>query len=266
MYLTDYHSHTEISPDSTCPLLSLATSAAAVGLKELCVTDHCDLLNIDGQPNLNWDWTPSLAQMDRVRPKLQSKLTIKLGLELGMPHIYPQVAAEICNEPQLDFVIGSIHNLSPSCGGGDFFFAQYPTVASCYESLDDYISSMEALVACDSYDVVGHIVYPLRYMHQGVSLERYYPRLEAIFHTVIAKGRGIEVNTYRGRSIEEWRPILELYRKCGGTILTVGSDAHMADSIGRGIFAAYGLINSVGFSAITTYEKRVPTQIPLDGG
>ena len=44
MYLTDYHTHTVLSPDSETPLSAMADAAAAAGLDELCVTDHCDLL------------------------------------------------------------------------------------------------------------------------------------------------------------------------------------------------------------------------------
>lgn len=266
MYLTDYHSHTEISPDSTCSLINIATNAAAVGMKELCITDHCDLINAHGQPDTSWDWAPSVAQIEEGRKQLDGKIILKLGIELGMPHLYPKEALEICAHPQLDFVIGSIHNASPAKGGGDYFFAKYPTLDSCYESLDDYFESMKALVDCDIYDVLGHIIYPLRYMHKGVTLDRYYPQIKEIFRTLIANGRGIELNTYRGRSVKEWRPMLELYHQCGGTIITVGADAHMADSVGRGVFASYKLIQDVGFKAVTTYEKRTPIQIPFYEG
>ena len=68
----------------------------------------------------------------------------------------------------------------------------------------------------------------------------------------------MEVNTYRGRTIVEWKPILELYRDCGGEILTVGSDAHAPGGVGKGIREAMELITSCSFRYICTYEKRKP--------
>ena len=73
-----------------------------------------------------------------------------------------------------------------------------------------------------------------------------------------ARGRGIEVNTYRGRTLEAWREILVLYRDCGGEIVTVGSDAHIPAHVGRGIAQALELVKACGFPACAAYEKRVP--------
>lgn len=64
MYLTDYHTHTKLSPDGSVPLADMADAAVAAGLNELCVTDHCDLLELYGEPwttmtgPLPWSSTP----------------------------------------------------------------------------------------------------------------------------------------------------------------------------------------------------------------
>ena len=50
MYRCDIHSHTLISHDSQAPLSGMVHAAQAAGLQEFCVTDHCDLLDLDGKP------------------------------------------------------------------------------------------------------------------------------------------------------------------------------------------------------------------------
>ena len=72
------------------------------------------------------------------------------------------------------------------------------------------------------------------------------------------KGRGMEVNTYRGRTLEDWRPILAMFRACGGEIVTVGSDAHVPTGVGKGIPEAYELIREAGFSYVAGYHRRKP--------
>ena len=46
MYCSDYHTHSQLSPDSSAPLEQMAQAAVEAGLDELCVTDHCDLLTL----------------------------------------------------------------------------------------------------------------------------------------------------------------------------------------------------------------------------
>ena len=132
------------------------------------------------------------------------------------------------------------------------------TVQACYDALDDYFASLALLAATDFYDVLAHLIYPLRYMQAPVTLNRYQDAIRAILRTAVEKGRGMEVNTCRGRTLEEWRPILALYRDCGGELVTVGSDAHSPADVGKGVRAACALLRECGFRRVCTYEKHQP--------
>ena len=258
MYFTDYHTHSSISFDGHAPMADIAAAEERAGLDELCVTDHCDFLDEHGRPNRAHDWDGACAQYREALAGRRKGFTLRLGLEFGMPHLDPAAAQAICARPEADFILGSIHNLSPEQGATDLFVVPYPDEAACRAALDDYFASMALLADTDFYDVLAHIIYPLRYMEVPVSLEPYYGRIRAILRTAVEKGRGIEVNTCRGRTIGDWRPILELYRACGGEIVTVGSDAHTPADVGAGIAEAYGLLADCGFRYVCTYEKRKP--------
>ena len=84
MYLTDYHTHSCCSPDSTARLEDMVRAARRAGLRELCTTDHCDLQDENGAPLGGWDWTPILDQYWRARDKGGSEVKVLLGLELGV--------------------------------------------------------------------------------------------------------------------------------------------------------------------------------------
>ena len=258
MYLTDYHTHTLRSPDSSAPLADMARAAVSAGLAELCVTDHCDLLSVDGAPCRTYDWPPSVEQYRAEKSSFAGQLTIKLGMELGMAHLDPPATRAILDQPELDFVLGSIHNLCPEQGGTDFYYVPYPDESACHAALDNYFTSMAVLAPTDLYDVLAHIIYPLRYMSFPISLERYYDRILSILRAAAEGGRGMEVNTYRGRTVAEWAPILELYRQAGGEIVTVGSDAHSPEGVGKGVREALELLAAHGFRYVCTYEKRRP--------
>lgn len=66
-----------------------------------------------------------------------------------MPHLNPAAAAAICARPEADFILGSVHNLSPERGGTDLFFLDFSTVQACYDALDDYFASLALLAATD---------------------------------------------------------------------------------------------------------------------
>ena len=111
MYLTDYHTHSCCSPDSTARLEDMVRAARRAGLRELCTTDHCDLQDENGAPLGGWDWTPILDQDWRARDTGGSEVKVLLGLELGGAYTDPGRAEALVAAAPLDFVIGSIHNL-----------------------------------------------------------------------------------------------------------------------------------------------------------
>lgn len=268
MYLVDYHTHTRCSPDSTAALDGMIQAAQTMGLRELCTTDHCDLQQEDGTPLGAWDWKPILDQFEKARfSHSQGSFSLMLGIELGGAHTDPRRAQALLESVPLDFVIGSVHNFSPAAGGQDFYFADYPTREAACQALDDYFASLLALAPLPCYDALGHILYPFRYIngragHQ-LTLEPWREQLEAILTTVIRTGRAIEVNTHNGQEVAEWRPILDLYRRLGGELVTLGSDAHRPANVGRGLTGAADLLRAAGFSRLALYRRRKPELIPL---
>lgn len=268
MYLIDYHTHTQVSDDAEFPLSAMADAAVLAGISELCVTDHYDLLDLDGAPiETPYDWAPAVAQWEEEARHFQDRLTIRLGLEFGSAAFDQELSRRTLEHPAIDFVIGSIHNLTPEAGGTDFYFVDYKTPDICYACLDDYFANMLRLAPLPYYDVLGHIIYPLRYMNlrcgHNISLERYQDQLREILRLAAQNGRGMEINTYDGRTVSDWRPVLELFREVGGELVTVGSDAHTPQGVGKGVQAAYQLLSDVGFRYVTLYEKRQPQPIKL---
>lgn len=263
MYYIDYHNHSILSFDGKFSLEEMAEHMVRAGIHEMCLTDHWDLLDEHGARQYDYDWAPALAQFDRVRPRFEGRLRMKLGLEYGMGHLDPAVSQRILAQPRLDFVIGSVHNYSPEQGCGDLYLADMSTPQACAHMLEDYFSSLEQLARTPYFDVLGHIPYPLRYMGGKISILDWMDRVEPILQAVIDSGRGIEVNTNRGRQLEEWPPILTRYKALGGEILTVGSDSHETAYAGAAVPAVYELLRSLGFRAVCTYEKHKPTFIDI---
>lgn len=271
MYCSDYHLHTLISSDSPASLSEQAQSALDAGLQELCVTDHWNLLDQQGNPLPHTrDWAPSIAQIQQTRQHFGDRLEIRLGVEVGNGEIDPASVSEGLAQAgdSLDFVIGSLHNMSLGSGGIGIYTAahQCREIHEGIALLDDYVETLTALAATDTYDVIGHVVYPLRYLPQDwqLTLDPYEEQLRTLFKTLTEKGRGIEFNTTQGHTIAEWTPVLQLYKECGGEILTIGSDAHRVGQSGAGFRDAVALLKSLGFHRYCTYRGRKPVFHRLD--
>ena len=263
MFLGDTHTHSLCSPDGHNTVAEMAHAAKAAGLTHLCLTDHCDLVTLQGQPAYTYDWLPYNAAIAEARTDLPQGLTLCQGMELGEVYENPAARAILAAQPQLDFVIGSVHNYRAMKDKHDFYFAEYPDHDTCQRTLEDYLGSLEELVTFpDCYDSLGHIIYPLRYIndrgpHPFSLLEgEFRDRTVAILRRVVQDGKAMEVNTWRGRSIQEWAPYLRLFKSLGGELVTVGSDAHTIQDVGRGVSGVYQVIADCGFDYVAVYHGR----------
>ena len=266
MYLIDYHTHSLCSPDSQAPMPHMAEAAVAAGLSELCFTDHFDLLDFSGNLCLTHDWAPTRAQFAQAQAQWGDRVRLRYGIELGGAPADFAAAERVLEEP-LDFVITSVHNLDLAAGGTDFYEVNYNAMALCQAHMDNYLSSLEAVSRWDGYDVLGHIPYLLRYMRdrdcQPVRLEDWEERIRLILSGAIARGKGMELNTNRGVSLSDYLWLIGVYRELGGEIVTVGTDAHRPQDVGKGVPAAYQMLKDAGFRYITTFEGRRPKFIAI---
>lgn len=271
MYLCDTHSHTKISLDSEAELLDTARAAIAAGVRDFCVTDHFDLVGLDGLPVTAFDWPAAMTQYRAVREQVGSALNLRLGLELGSAPYDPETARAVLAQSgeELDFVLGSLHNWIGMKGNRDLGFSSYRgDPALCCAAVERTLEQTWTLVKeCpDCYDSLAHIVYPLRYIRRDgmeLSLADYEEEVRAIFTQVAASGHAMEVNVCRGTDLDSWPPLLAWFKECGGELITVGADAHRPEDVAKGIPAAMELIRTAGFRYVAAYEQRRPVMMSL---
>lgn len=266
MYLCDTHTHSRISPDCTAALEETAAAAVRFGLSDFYVTDHCDLLDGNGQPNTSFDWPAAKAQFHSVGAGLNGSMGFHLGIELGSAPFDPETARRILREggDELDFVLGSLHNWIGLHGNIDFFISDFSaSMELCREMVDCYMEHTWTLVTecADCYDSLAHIVYPFRYIRrdgQHLPVINYEDQIRRILTEVARTDHALEVNTCRGTDMAYWSLLLNWFKDCGGRLVTVGTDAHEAADVGKTIPLALELVQAAGFSYVTTYEKRRP--------
>lgn len=271
--LADYHVHTEFSDDSTYPLEQVVKDAIALGLDELCLTDHVDYgVKVDwdsggeiryrnGEPLANVDYPRYLAEIERVRRLYDGQIAIKTGLEFGVQvHTIPQFEALFRRYP-FDFILLSIHQVEDK----EFWTQDFQAGRSQREYNERYYEEMLRVIqSYKDYSVLGHMDLIKRYDRAGVyPFEKVRPMIAEILRTVISDGKGIEVNTSSHRyGLSDSMPsaeLLRLYRDLGGEIVTIGSDSHRPEHLGTWLQDAENQLRALGFQYFCTFQKMRPS-------
>ncbi len=265
MYLYDYHMHSNNSSDGKDPIYEMCVKAIDSGLKEVAVTDHFEpSLGNEKYPYYNAD--KYFFEMLKTESAFAKDLKIKCAVELGQPHLYPEYSEKLIESHPYDFVLASAHKMKDNKDFGEITYNEQNVSYYCIRCLDE----LKALVDWNKYDCVGHLDLIKRYTSMyniKVHLIDYKEKLEEILRKIIQNGKGIEVNTSGLRQFaKECLPgldIVSFYRQLGGEIITVGSDAHTAEDVGKGIREGVEMIEQAGFKYITVYKNRQPSMIKI---
>lgn len=259
----DYHIHSDFSADCTTPMEKTIEKAIDLGLEEICFTEHIDYDYPDESIVFEFD----LKQYDKKIKQLQAayadRIRIKKGVEIGLQPYLLDRYISLMDKESFDFVICSMHTTEQKdLHSGDFFNGK--TVEEAYQAY--YEELLHCIKHYKRYSVLGHIDLIKRYSYRAAQHD-FHDIIGEIFKQVIADGKGIELNTSGIRyKLEHGMPspdILQLYKDCGGEIISLGSDSHTETSLAYDFNASLQLLESLGFQSIATYEKGIPSFHPI---
>ena len=243
----DAHIHSSMSFDSSVPREDVVAEAVKRGFYGLCFTDHYDVVDSYGKFVSGYDWEGTRMAQQRALACAGGRIIVNNGIELGnAPYGFAAAESVLNAEPEVDFVLGSIHNASEKLD---------------YKDLDDYFIQLEKLVEWGNFDSLAHVPYPLRYMMQrdgmDVDMARYQSSIDSMLRTLIRRGQAIEINAGKKPYImPEYAYLLDRYRALGGRLITVGTDAHSIPQFGMGLKEAYMLALEKGFESVAVFKRR----------
>ena len=273
----DYHVHTEFSDDSEYPMEQVINDAIAKGLDEICFTDHVDYgIKKDWddpegveyretepgvfQPFANVDYPKYYELYQQLKDKYGQELSLKLGMEFGMQMHTVEKYEKLFARYPFDFIILSVHQVEDK----EFWTQDFQAGRTQQQYNERYYEEMLQLVRnYHNYSILGHVDLIARYDKAGVyPFEKIKPVLTEIFKTVIADGKGIEVNTsshrYGLKDLTPGRDILKLYRELGGRIITIGSDSHKPEHLNAYIDETREELKKLGYTEFCTFQQMQP--------
>lgn len=193
----------------------------------------------EGEPEqvalTNVDYGKYFSMIEKLREKYKDKIAVKAGMEFGVQtHTIPEYEKLFRSYP-FDFIILSIHQ----AGDQEFWTNEYQSGRTQQEYNEGYYKELLSVVQnYHNYSVLGHMDLIVRYDSYGVyPFEKLKPLLTEILKTVIADGKGIEVNTSNHRyglsDMTPSREILKLYKELAVQLLQSEVTAIRKSILGR---------------------------------
>ena len=257
--LFDCHIHTSASPDGKMSPEEVALAAGKLGLG--CIfTEHMDY-NPDGEPVfcIDFDTYPG----DYIKHKSEN---VCVGIEIGLVADGKSAARSIeinrshASNKDYDYVLGSVHMTA----GVDIYLEQQSFFGRGIEVYELHLSYiLEMIKANDFFDALGHIDYISRYSpftEKNVLYNEYTALYDEILTALIERGKVLELSTRRlddKDACKNMAAIYSRYRELGGQYVTLGSDAHEANQIGRNFDIALNLIEEIGLHPVYFKERKI---------
>ena len=254
----DFHMHTHVSFDGHDTGLAMAQAAQAVGLKEICFTDHLDYDPLGKMGVLAFDTEVYNAEYDGLEVP---GLIIRRGCEFGMtPSNRPQFLLDLQRRP-FDFVLGSVHFVDDL----DVYFEEYWAEKSIFQAERRYLeSTLECVQVHEDFDVLAHLTYIAKtHCHPSPRLVRYEEHrelIDEILRILAAKGKGLEMNSSGVDRCGGFLPTADIFRRfkeLGGEIVTIGSDAHRSNRVGQYSRESCQILAEI-FGYVCTFADRTP--------
>lgn len=274
--IPDMHVHTRWSSDSSVPVREQIERAAALGMKQICITDHQDfdapkfppdyftfLIDDKGDDETVKKYVDDILE---IKEEYAGRIEVLAGIELGIqPHLTEKLNAFADRFP-FDFIIGSTHTF---CGMDAEDKRHYENV-DVEEAVRQYF--MDELVnvrGFKKFDVAGHMDFVLRYgpgAAETFTYGKYADVIDEILKELIQSGRGIECNTSKFKAknmINPDREIIRRYAELGGEIITFGSDSHVSERLGEGFKEAGEIVRECGLKYYAVFRQHKPEFYPI---
>lgn len=199
------------------------------------------------------DWFLEDIDFQLIR-QLQGSTPVQLRVGVEVDHRPGKRLPEL----PFDYRIGSVHEING-------FLFDHPDYLEVYRQWDpddlytSYFELLEDLITCGCYDIVGHFdlikVFGCRPKKSITKV------VTDLLQLAKMKDLVVEVNTAgKYKPIGEIYPDIEILRVCKAleVPITLGSDAHLPDHVGRDLALQADHLVNLGFKEIVSFKNRVP--------
>jgi len=259
--LYDSHMHTPLCRHADGMPQEYAETAVRKGLKGIIFTCHSPMPNgwFD-MVRMSPDELPQYVDIvEAARQEYEDRLDVRLGLESDYFPGMEGWLEKLHDSATFHYIIGSVHYFGPE-------YRQAYDTGDYDDFIETYFDHLALAAESRLFDALGHA--DLIKNHDPLQWD--FARFEKIILTALdriaASGTAMELNTSGTlKRIPEMNPSPSiLAAMCQRDIpVVLGSDSHIPERVGDGFDTALRLIQEAGFKAVSSYQYRQRTDIPL---
>lgn len=272
MRLVDYHSHSTRCRHATGELEEYVLRARQLGLREYGISDHCPwmLQQIGQHMAMEWDQLPGYVKevkglQEKYNREGEDSFHVRLGLEMDFIPCRLAEARRVIERYDWDYLLGSVH----STGLGMIADAYYSGILEKFSPevvCEYYFHALGEMIDARFCDVIAHMDLPKKF--NMIPRGGFMRWVEPLIPRIKKAGMVVEINT-SGREVgpQEAHPGWEILEAlvAAGVPLTLSSDAHSPQHIGRYFGEVVKKLHCLGVREIATFEKRQVIMVPLEG-
>jgi len=256
----DYHMHTALS-DGHNTHEEMVLSAIEKGFDEIGFSDHFCIK----QPCTWAVGADGIAQLEEkvieMRVKYGDQINILFGIEVDYFSDKEKEIRESLQQFSFDYIIGSIHFLN------DW---NYDTDKSRYSEFrndflyDWYFREFQSAAKSGLFDIMVHpdLIKKFRIWPETSRKQLFEETAEVLARS----GVGFEINTSgKDRPCGEFFPgreLLSAFFKAGVPV-TMGSDSHLQEQIGRHFAEAKTILKEIGYTKMMRFRNREGVSVTI---
>lgn len=261
----DYHTHTPLCRHATGEPVELAAQAVRLGLDEMGFSDHSPMPRDDFD-----DWRMKASELDEYVDKVDQArrafpgLSIKLALEVDYLPGYEDWVRELAARHPWDYLIGSVHYVSPSWAIDNPHQLAHWKDQPAMEVWSAYFERLTMAAESKLFDIIGHADLCKKFC--------FYPQEDCtpLFRRFVEAAQkhqvAVELNTAGLRKdCKEIYPSPAILRLAAqtGVAITFGSDAHAPAEVGLNLAEAVQLAHAAGYRHCLRFTRRSRQVVPL---
>ena len=273
MKICDLHTHSNNSFDAQNSVDDMCKTAIDKGLYAIAITDHCEAPGIKIGREYKYGYfdesiPKSIKDATNAKAMYADKIKVLRGLELGEPMHDMECTQRAISYGELDYIIASVHNIR---GYEDFYYVDF-NENNVKQILKEYFYELAETAEFKHFDTLAHLSYPLRYIKNKlgyiVDLSEYQNEIDEVYKILIKNEKALEINTsglYKGLGITlPDQAQIKRFKELGGKYVTIGSDSHCKEDVGKGIAEGIAIAKNCGFDSYTIFENHKPVLISID--
>ncbi len=262
--MIDYHVHTLLCNHARGAMEAYVQAALDRGLAEICFLDHLTI-GRQGRPlSMTVAEVPLYFQaVKRLAHRYRDAIQIKVGLEVDYSPDHLDLVKKVCATFAFDVIACSLHYL----GDTDIVSrrsALKQGVADPLPIYQRYLEGLAQMLVAPFFDMICHLDLFKKFALGKV--DAINGRFEVLFAQMAAHGVAIEINTsgldHPAHQMYPSPELLGLAQR-QGVALTLGSDAHRPETIGRHYPRAMELVRAAGYKNLTIFSLRRQSQVAL---